>query len=270
MIELENTFRVNLPVKETWELLSDLPRVATCLPGARLDEVVDGQYRGGMSTKVGPINARYSGVASFVEYDEVGHRAVIEARGREEKGSGSASATITATLLPDGDDATQVHVSTSMAISGRAAQFGRSLLAEVSTTLVGEFVRRLEAMIQQGGTAGGQPGAGVEAQESVASDTRSASPEVPSSGGTRSANASSSGDENTLDVLSTVVLPLLRRSALPGGAALVAALLGFLFGRRSRRSGRQYAAHWDGTYAYLRPDSRGAPPPFGQHEGLHH
>lgn len=266
MIELENSFRVNLPVNETWELLSDLPRVAKCLPGARLDEVVDGEYRGGMSTKVGPINARYRGVASFVEYDEVGHRAMIEARGREEKGSGSASATITATLTPDGDDATQVHVSTTMAISGRAAQFGRSLLAEVSATLVGEFVRRLEAMIQQDSTAGGQPAAGVEAPVGVASGTPSASPGVKGSDGTSSADASGHADENTLDVLSTVVLPLLRRSAVPAGVAMATALLGFLIGRRSRRSRRHDAAQWEAAYARPGLGSWGAPHSFGNHD----
>lgn len=222
MIQLDNTFRVSLPVDQTWKLLTDLPRVATCLPGAHLDAVVDGEFRGGLSTKIGPINARYSGVASFLELDEVAYRAVIAARGKEDKGSGSATATITATLVPQGDDATQVNVSTSMAISGRAAQFGRSLLAEVSTAMLAEFVRRLEAMIQGGDAAPGVNGV------------------VPATGGAGAAPAAASAsvaepEENSLDLATTIVLPLLRRSAVPIAVGLVSGVLGFVLGRLGRR-----------------------------------
>ena len=235
MIQLDNTFRVSLPVDQTWKLLTDLPRVATCLPGAHLDEVVDGEFRGGLSTKIGPINARYSGVASFLELDEVAYRAVIAARGKEDKGSGSATATITATLVPDGDGATQVHVSTGMAISGRAAQFGRSLLAEVSTAMLGEFVRRLEAMIQGGDTVRGTPATSGAAAGPAAASAAVADPE-----------------ENSLDLATTLILPLLRRSAVPIAVGLVSGLLGFVLGRlgnrRAPRLPRGYALQplpWD-------------------------
>ena len=217
MIQLDNTFRVSLPVEQTWKLLMDLPRVATCLPGAHLDAVVDGEYRGGLSTKIGPINARYQGVASFTELDEVAYRAVISARGKEEKGTGSATATVTATLTPHGVDATQVHVATNMAISGRAAQFGRSLLAEVSATLVTEFVRRLEAMIHGGDTAG------APLDDSVR----------PVAGGIGT-------DANTLD-LATVALPLLRRAALPIIVGTLSGIVGILIGRSAGRRARRLA-----------------------------
>ena len=235
MIQLDNTFRVSLPVDQTWKLLTDLPRVATCLPGAHLDAVVDGEFRGGLSTKIGPINARYSGVASFLELDEVAYRAVISARGKEDKGSGSATATITATLVPEGDGATQVHVCTSMAINGRAAQFGRSLLAEVSTAMLAEFVRRLEAMIQRGDPTGGVPATSGAAAAPVATSAAVAQPE-----------------ENSLDLATTLILPLLRRSAVPITVGLVSGLLGFVVGRlgsrRAPRLPRGYALqplHWD-------------------------
>jgi len=143
---LANTFDVALPVEETWRLLSDLPRIAPCLPGAHLDEVVEGEYRGGLSTKIGPITAKYRGKARFLERDEVDHRAVILAQGREEKGSGAASATITATLVAAGAG-TRVALVTEMDISGRAAQFGRSLISEVSGSLIAEFAGRLESLI---------------------------------------------------------------------------------------------------------------------------
>lgn len=218
MINLHNEFRVALPVEETWKLLTDLPKVASCLPGAHLDEVTDGEYRGGLSTKIGPISAKYQGVATFREHDEVSHRAVIDARGREAKGSGSASALVTAVLNPDADG-TLVDVSTELAISGRAAQFGRSLLAEVSNTMVDEFVRRLEAMIVNDA---GQPAGSPAAAPSV----QAAAPVA--------VTPSAAATEDSLDVVSTLVLPMLRKGAAPLTAAVVALVLGILLGRRGR------------------------------------
>ncbi|WP_165978601.1 SRPBCC family protein, partial [Actinomadura darangshiensis] len=196
-MRLENTFHVSLPVEEAWTLLTDLPRIAPCLPGAHLDEVVDGEHRGGLSTKIGPINARYRGTARFVERDDVDHRGVIEARGREERGSGTASATVTAALRPE-DGGTRVDVTTDLAVSGRAAQFGRSLLAEVSSMLIAQFTTRLEAMIQAGSGPAAAPAA-VNGRH------------VPA--------APAPEPDASLDVAGTVILPLLRRAAVPAGAA---------------------------------------------------
>src|SRR5690606_8910044 len=165
MIALQHQFRVQLPVEQAWELLTDLPKVATCLPGAQLDDVVDGTYHGKVSARIGPVNANYQGVAYFRERDDVAHRAVVEARGKEAKGAGIASAVITMQLTADGS-ATRVDVATDLSVSGRAAQFGRSLLAEVSNTLVDDFVRRLELMI-----AGGE-----QPQPSTPQAERSAAP----------------------------------------------------------------------------------------------
>lgn len=207
-MKIDSTFDVSLPLDDTWALLLDLTRVAPCLPGAHLDDVVDGEYRGGLSTKIGPINARYTGKARFLECDEVGHRAVIQAQGREERGSGAASATITAVLRPAGAK-TRVDLSTEMAISGRAAQFGRSLLDEVSASLIKEFAQRLEASITRDGD-----GASVGA--------------LP---------VSTEGDRldvgrTGLDVGRTVVLPLLRQAAPAAVTAVLGILLGWAIGRR--------------------------------------
>lgn len=179
---------------------TDLPKVVPCLPGAHLDEVVDGEYRGGLSGEIGPITAKYQGSARFLELDEVARRAVIAARGREERGSGSATATVTASLTPDAGGTT-VTVVTDLTISGRAAQFGRGLLGEVSASLIGEFVRRLETMVH----------------------CEQPAPEVPAA----------PVSENTLDVTATVVVPLLRRFAVPAIAALAGTVVGVLLGRRS-------------------------------------
>lgn len=223
MITLNNEFRVTLPVDETWELLTDLPRVARCLPGASLDDVVDGEYRGGISTKIGPISAKYRGSASFVERDDVGHRAIIAAKGREEKGSGSATANITAQLQAD-DAGTLVQVSTDLAISGRAAQFGRSLLAEVSSSMVAEFVKRLEAMIQ------GDDGS------TTSNDGAARSQGAPASGpgSTAETRLTAVSDEpENLKVATMIALPMLRKAAVPIGAAAVSVLIGLLIGRRT-------------------------------------
>jgi carbon monoxide dehydrogenase subunit G len=225
MITLNNEFRVDLPVDQTWDLLTDLPRVARCLPGATLDDVVDGEYRGGLSTRIGPISAKYRGSASFLERDDVSHRAVIAAKGREAKGSGSANANITAELAPAGDG-TLVTVATDLAISGRAAQFGRSLLAEVSTTMVAEFVRRLEQMIQAGDAS---DGTGTAAESPRAPGGASRQPAVA-----RLGDAGAGDAPEQLDVLSTVALPMLRRAAVPIGGAVLALVAGVVIGRATR------------------------------------
>ena len=220
MINLTNQFHVALPVDDAWKLLTDLPRVARCMPGASLDEVVDEEYRGGLSTRIGPISAKYRGSASFREFDEVGHRAIISAHGREEKGSGSANALITAVLKDDGDG-TLVDVSTELAISGRAAQFGRSLLAEVSNTMIDEFVRRLERMISGDTEETTSPDRGERAAPAAASSTVETAPEQ-------------------LDVLTTIALPILKRFAAPIGAGCAGLLIGLVLGR-GRRGSRQSA-----------------------------
>lgn len=195
-MKLENTFEVTLPVDETWRLLQDLRKVAPCLPGAHLDDVVEGEYRGGLSTKIGPITADYTGHARFLERDDLDHRAVIQARGREQRGSGTAAATITATLHPAASG-TRVDLATDLAISGRAAQFGRSLLADISTTLIAEFAARLQSSIT-----------GADALAPA-----------------------------QLDVARAVVIPVARKAVVPAVASVVAGFVGWLIGRRAARTG---------------------------------
>ncbi|HEY9557013.1 MAG TPA: SRPBCC family protein, partial [Acidimicrobiales bacterium] len=145
-MELTNDFRVALPVEETWKVLTDVERIAPCLPGAQLQEVEGDQYRGIVKVKVGPVTAQYKGQASFVELDETGHVAVLRAEGRETRGQGNANATITARLTPDGDG-TAVTVVTDLTITGRVAQFGRGVLADVSAKLLDQFVENLEKTV---------------------------------------------------------------------------------------------------------------------------
>jgi hypothetical protein len=145
-MELTNDFRVALPVERAWAVLTDLERIAPCMPGAQLQEVEGDEYRGIVKIKVGPITAQYKGKATFVEQDDTAHKAVLRAEGRETRGQGNANATITATLTPDGDG-TAVSVVTDLTVTGRVAQFGRGVLADVSAKLLDQFVVSLEEMV---------------------------------------------------------------------------------------------------------------------------
>jgi hypothetical protein len=145
-VELTNDFRVGVPVERAWELLTDVEGIAPCMPGAQLQEIQGDEYRGIVKVKVGPITAQYKGVARFLERDEAAHRAVLRAEGRETRGQGNANATITARLEAVGD-ATNVTVVTDLTITGRVAQFGRGVLADVSAKLLGQFVDCLESKL---------------------------------------------------------------------------------------------------------------------------
>ncbi|MFF5992788.1 SRPBCC family protein [Prauserella flavalba] len=232
MIPLNQQFRVDLGVDDAWVLLTDLPKVARCMPGANLDQVIDDEYRGRLSTKIGPINATYQGVAVFRERDDVAHRAVVEARGREAKGSGSASALVTLHLKPDGEG-TLVDVSTELAISGRAAQFGRSLLAEVSNAMLDQFVQRLEAMIAQSDDGADTTGTPETAAPSISGVAPAAAADARGELGGTDTNVTGN---QSLDVVRAIVLPLLRRAAVPIVTAGLGGLIGLLAGRRGRRA----------------------------------
>ena len=130
-------------------MLTDLERIAPCLPGFELQEVVGDEYRGAVKVKVGPMTAQYKGVASFRERDEANHRAVVRAEGRDTRGQGNAAATVTATLVPEGGG-TRVTLHTDLTITGKVAQFGRGVLADVSSKLLGQFVQALEADVLKG------------------------------------------------------------------------------------------------------------------------
>lgn len=143
-MELRNEFAVPLHIDKAWAVLTDIEGIAPCMPGAKLEDIQGDEYLGAVKVKVGPITAQYRGKATFVERDDDRYRAVIRAEGRDTRGQGNANATITATLAEQGDG-TLVTVVTDLAITGRAAQFGRGVLADVSTKLLGQFVSCLES-----------------------------------------------------------------------------------------------------------------------------
>lgn len=149
-MELTNEFRVSASVAQAWAVLTDLERVAPMMPGAQLEEVEGDEYRGVVKIKVGPITSAYKGAITFVERDEAAGRVVLRASGRDVKGQGNVSALITATMIADGDH-TKVSLVTDLSITGKVAQFGRGVLADVSSKIIDQFAKTLEANIRDGG-----------------------------------------------------------------------------------------------------------------------
>jgi carbon monoxide dehydrogenase subunit G len=172
-MRIDNSFTVGLPAEDAWKVLLDVERIAPCMPGAELQEITEDEYRGVVKVKLGAITAQYKGAVRFAEVDEAGRRIVLRAEGRETRGQGNASATVTATLRPAGEGRTEVAIETDLTISGKIAQFGRGVMADVSSKLLTEFATCLESTILSGSesaAAGAGPGATVTAAEIVADE----------------------------------------------------------------------------------------------------
>ncbi|MFL5051791.1 MAG: SRPBCC family protein, partial [Xanthobacteraceae bacterium] len=152
-MEFDNSFEVPLPPAQAWTLLMDVERIAPCMPGAALDSVDGDDFTGRVKVKLGPINLTYQGKASFIEKDEAAHKAVIDARGKDQRGNGTAAATITASLADQGST-TRVDVLTDLNITGRPAQFGRGVMTDVGNKLLGQFADKLAAQLGEGDAQG--------------------------------------------------------------------------------------------------------------------
>ncbi|OMC27824.1 carbon monoxide dehydrogenase [Mycobacterium sp. GA-1841] len=211
-MELNNEFRVAVPAAKTWEVLTDVERVAPCLPGATLLSVDGDDFTGAVKVKVGPITVSYKGEATFQEKDTAAQRVVLKASGKETRGNGTASAVVTAQLKDEGESTTVV-VTTDLAISGKAAQFGRGVLADVAGSLIDQFARSLEAELTGGTTQA--PTAGTDAGET---------PQTPQE----------AAPINALALAKVMAVPMAKRFAPAIGAVAAAGVLGFLLGRTGR------------------------------------
>jgi carbon monoxide dehydrogenase subunit G len=215
-MELHHEFTVPVPVDEAWHALLDIERVAPCLPGATVEEYDGKTVTGSVKVKLGPVTLTYRGTAVFEEQDETAHRLVLLANGREARGQGTARATVTGTLS-EGDGGTAVSVRTDLTVTGRPAQFGRGVLAEVGDRLVGQFAACLEQRLVE------QPAQAPEAEggEGHADQVRPAplgreEPEEP----------------EPLDLLRTAGVPVAKRAA---GVAAAVAVLAVVIARLRRR-----------------------------------
>lgn len=218
-MELVNEFRVPVPVGTAWKVLTDVERVAPCIPGAQLLSVDGDDFTGAVKVKVGPITVSYKGDASFQEKDEAARRVVIKANGKETRGNGNAAALVTAQLRED-TTGTIVSITTDLTISGKAAQFGRGVLADVSGNLIAQFAKRLEADLLGAGAVGQASG----------TDAPAATLAAPAA-----------AQSESVDLLKVVAVPLAKRAA-PIAAGLVAGVaVGFLLGRRNSNARAQPA-----------------------------
>jgi carbon monoxide dehydrogenase subunit G len=212
-MQLESTFKVPVPVDVAWDTLLDYPRLARCMPGATVTEVTGDDVLGQVKVKLGPVSITYQGKVTFTEKDAAIHRIVATAAGHEVRGSGTASAQVTA-MLSDAGGATEVSVSTDLNITGKPAQFGRSVVAEVSERLIAQFASNLAHELEAG-------------QAAPASQAGPAAQAVPAAG----PRPAAAGD--SLNLVSLAGGPVLKRLA-PVLAAL-ALLSGIVIVRRALR-----------------------------------
>ena len=219
-MELNHHFTVNVPVAEAWKIITNVELIAPCLPGAQLQEVEGDTYRGVVKVKVGPIQAQFKGQASFLERNDVDHKAVLKGEGRDTGGKGNASALITAQLTSISATSTKVEVNTDLAITGKVAQFGRGAMADISDKLLAQFSENLNTLISEiPSDAAAEPAVPEEAE--VAAPSASAEPVV------RKIDAPEAAPINLLDAAGSTML----KRALPvvaGIAVLVVILIAVL------------------------------------------
>jgi carbon monoxide dehydrogenase subunit G len=225
-MELVNDFTVEVPIGEAWKILTDVERIAPCLPGAQLQEIHGDTYSGVVKVKVGPILAQFKGDAEYVERDEVAHRAVLKAKGRDTGGKGNAEALITAQLVDKGPTSTLVTVTTDLTITGRIAQFGRGALAEVSAKLLKQFVEQLHETVLVPGVAASEPETSVN--ESAANPD-AATKTTPSAATPRRVEHR---EVEPIDLIDTAGVSIMKRLA----PVAIVVLLVVLLLRRRRRS----------------------------------
>lgn len=249
-MQLEHTFTVPVPVAQAWDVLMDVERIAPCMPGATVEafdgETIDGKVK----VKVGPIQVTYAGTAKFVEKDADARRAVIDAKAKEARGTGTAAATITAVLTESGSS-TDVIVTTDLQVTGKPAQFGRGVMVEVGNKLLGRFADCLAGELSGGSApvaessaaaASGAPAAPAASAAPAGGQTAAAASDIASSTSAGEPQATTPPptlrrlreDDDAIDLLDTAGPAVLKRLA-PVVAGL--ALLLLLWRLLSRRRG---------------------------------
>ena len=204
-MDLNHQFTVAVPVDDAWRILTDVERIAPCLPGAQLQEIEGDTYRGIVKVKVGPIQAQFKGQANFIERDDVAHKVVLKGEGRDTTGKGNASAIITAEMTAVDASNTAVTVNTDLSVTGKVAQFGRGAMADISDKLLAQFVVNLNALIAE--------------QPATAAPAVAAAPEP-----TEGVRTIESAEVAPLDLLSAAGSPILKR-AIPVVVVVVGVLV---------------------------------------------
>jgi uncharacterized protein len=215
-VDLQDSFTIPVPEAEAWSVLLDLERVASCMPGATLESVDGDAFAGAVHLKIGPIQANYRGSGQFVQRDDTTRRAAIEASGRDPKSAGAAKASVAMALEP-ADGQTRVLLDMSLSITGKPAQFGKGVIKDVTAQLLQKFATNLAAELARTETTA------PAASEPFPQSSRPAE--------TTAATPAGTTPDVSLDVLSLIAGPLLKRARL-GVAAVLLIGVGYSAGRR--------------------------------------
>lgn len=212
-MELENTFVVPADIDTAWDTLIDVESIAPCMPGATLTSFDGEEFAANVKVKLGPVTMNFAGTGRFVSKDKDAHVAVIDATGKETKGAGTAGATITATLTPEGPNSTRATIVTDLTVTGKAAQFGRGVMADVSKRLITQFASNLEQVIASRTPT---PAATSDASAGSNADAGPAEPPAPA--------PAPKLDNEALDLGNAALVPVLKRvvpAIIVVGAAVV-------------------------------------------------
>ncbi len=249
--QLINEFTVNRPIEEAWPIITDVEKIAPCLPGAELQEIATDDekgevYRGVVKTKLGPISTKFKGDAFFVERDDTNYRAVLKGNGRETGGRGNAAADIVAQAESLSPTSTKCTVTTDLHITGKVAQFGRGILGDVSSKLINDFAANLNTMIDDDAASVNGAASDADAPETddvtaaEASDEAETAPDASAASAAPVASEAATDEPKVRKINGPAAAPIdlmdvggssvLKRAA-PGVVAVL--LLLFLLRRRS-------------------------------------
>lgn len=242
-MELTNEFDIDRPIDDTWRILNDLEFIAPCMPGAQLQEIEGDEYRGIVKIKVGPITAKYSGKASFIEQNEPEKTARLKAEGRDPR-QGNANALITATMVSVSDAVTTVKIHTDLSLSGKIASFGRGAIEDVSKKILTQFADNLRDKLEEGHAPGAATADAAPSADTATTDTTDAAApaDAPTTGATTTPVAETpseskvrkieSAEPKPVDILAVTGDSVAKRVAPILGGVVLLILLRILLGRR--------------------------------------
>ncbi len=247
-MELEHSFTVPAGVQEAWATLLDVERIAPCMPGATLTDFDGEVVSGTVKVKVGPIVINYNGQALFRERDEATHTVVLEASGKESRAAGTASATVQASLQPEGVNSTKVLVRTDLTVTGRPAKFGRGVISDVAAKLIGQFADSLAAEMAPSNNSGNPNDSGnADTSGSAGGDVDAtggdagAAPSVSSPAGVTAPGVPQRApltrpQPEAINLVGAVAVPMLKRTGM--AICHLFARLVFFWRRGDSRRGR--------------------------------
>jgi carbon monoxide dehydrogenase subunit G len=231
-MELTHDFTVPAPPDVTWQTFMDLRRVGSCFPGATVTEADDDGFKGTVKVKLGPIALQYSGAGQFLERDDDAHRAVLEAKGRDKRGNGTAGATVTIHLAPS-QEGTRVDVTTELSVTGKPAQFGRGVMQDVSDKLLQQFIDCIEGELTGAGAPPAEEAAPEPAGTPAEPEAAPAAPTAPAAAPAPAPAARPAPPTDDSIDLGATVLPVLVRTYAPYVAVgVLGVVIGWLIGRR--------------------------------------